>query len=166
MKKVQARSRARRRPLQLVLVVVAVLGLAAGAEASRYIPSTLAPELEAGLPSLDDLSHAGAGADTHTQPFALFTAEDHLFLAAFSAIDLAEVDRLLAGDRYRLFAASSPLPRPVELAVKRKHASGYLDILSGGNVWGSLDLAPILHRRTFQGLWTDPVTGLSYARAR
>jgi len=157
-------SRRSRRLLPLLLVVLVGLLAAPAADASRYVPSPIAAA--ATPPRLPELEVASGAGPAQVSAYALFTAEDLSSLAAYSLLDSSEAERLPPLGRYRLFERESSIPRPVEHAVISKLASGLPTWVAGDNVKRWRYLGPESHRVTFQGLWTDPVTGLSYARNR
>ena len=127
-----------------VLAVAAALLAPASAEASRYLPQALEP-VTAPPASLEDL--AASDVDHHPALPAL-TAADRLDL-----VDLAAGARLEA-QRLGLHLASG------ELGAARKTASGGQTWVGEDNVRPISEMGVKTRRPTFQGLWTDPVTGL------
>jgi len=69
-------------------------------------------------------------------------------------------------ERLRLFDDLRLPERPLELVEARKTASGSSTFGLGLNVWQTGGLGRKCSELSFQGLWTDPVTGISYARNR
>jgi len=69
-------------------------------------------------------------------------------------------------ERLRLFDDLRLPERPLELVEARKTASGSSTYTLGLNVWQTGDLSQECSGLSFQGLWTDPVTGIAYARNR
>ncbi|MCD4749022.1 MAG: hypothetical protein K8R59_06585 [Thermoanaerobaculales bacterium] len=55
---------------------------------------------------------------------------------------------------------------PLDLLQVKKTASGVFDLGIECNVWQTGGLSQKCSSPSFQGLWTDPTTGLSYARNR
>ena len=141
------------KPLALaaaLLATSAALLAPVSVEASRYLPQALVPSVVPQA-SLEDL--AAGDVDHRPAPPAL-TAADRLDLG-----DLAAGARLEA-QRLGLHLASG------QLGAARKTASGGQTWLTESNIRIISELGAETLRRTFQGLWTDPVTGLAYARAR
>ena len=134
-----------------VLAAAATLLAPAPADASRYLPQ-LSQRAAPPPASLEDLA---PGADAcHIPQLPLLTPADRRDL-----VDLAAGARLEA-QRLALRLASA------ELEWGLKTASGGQTSGTEPNVRPSSDLGQKSHRPTFQGLWTDPVSGLSYARNR
>jgi len=69
-------------------------------------------------------------------------------------------------ERLRLFDDLRLPPRPLELVEARKTASGSSTYTLRLNIRQTGDLSRESGGLSFQGLWTDPVTGISYARNR
>ncbi len=69
-------------------------------------------------------------------------------------------------ERLRIFEDLRLPPRPLELVEAQKTASGSSTYTLGLNVWQTGDLSQECSGLSFQGLWTDPVTGIAYARNR
>jgi len=69
-------------------------------------------------------------------------------------------------ERLRLFDDLRLPPRPLELVEARKTASGVKHHDLGLNIQQTGGLDRNCSGLSFQGLWTDPVTGISYARNR
>ncbi len=68
--------------------------------------------------------------------------------------------------RLRLFADLSLPERPLELVEASKTASMVFALGIQYNVWQTGGLGQNRGGPSFQGLWTDPVTGIAYARNR
>ena len=69
-------------------------------------------------------------------------------------------------NRFRLFEDLGWPVHPLELLQVKKTASGVFDLGIQCNVWQTGGLGQNCGSPSFQGLWTDPTTGLSYARNR
>jgi len=69
-------------------------------------------------------------------------------------------------ERLRLFDDLRLPPRPLELVEAQKTASGVKRYDLGLNIRQTGGLSRESGGLSFQGLWTDPVTGISYARNR
>ena len=69
-------------------------------------------------------------------------------------------------ERLRLFEDLRLPERPLELVEARKTASGVKHYDLGLNIRQTGGLGRNCSGLSFQGLWTDPVTGISYARNR
>ena len=67
---------------------------------------------------------------------------------------------------FRLFDDLSLPERPLELVQIQKTATGVSTCGLRLNIWQTGDLSQNCSGPSFQGLWTDPVTGISYARNR
>ncbi len=139
-----------------LLAAAAALLLPTPADASRYLPTSL-PAIAAPQPSVEELA-----ADVDDGPrFVVLTAATRGDLAALAA------GARLEEQRFRLPATA------LELAWSQKTASGGVTPGAAANDWGHNDLAAEMRwsnqsgqNLLFQGLWTDPATGISYARAR
>ena len=142
----------------LCLALVAV-----PAQAARLLPSS--PSLDA-APRVAELVDLESPSISPTHGLPLFTLEDHWLVTVLSVVDAPEPGELLPRDRYRLFAESQSLPPPVRAALIAKLASGPQTWPSEPISLGRSDLGEKSHRLSFQGLWTDPTTGLAYARNR
>ena len=142
----------------LCLALVAV-----PAQAARLLPSS--PSLDAAprVTELVDLDHPSS---PQAAGLPLFTLQDHWLVTVLSVIDAPEPGELLPRERYRLFAESQSLPPPVRAALIAKLASGPQTWPSEPISLERSDLGEKSHRLFFQGLWTDPTTGLAYARNR
>jgi len=68
--------------------------------------------------------------------------------------------------RYRLFGDLTLPERPLELVQIQKTASGFSTCEMRLNIWQTGGLSQNCSGPSFQGLWTDRVTGISYARNR
>jgi len=68
--------------------------------------------------------------------------------------------------RYRLFGDLTLPERPLELVQIQKTASGVSTSEMRLNIWQTGGLRQKCGSPSFQGLWTDPVTGIAYARNR
>ena len=68
--------------------------------------------------------------------------------------------------RFRLFGDLSLPERPLELVQIQKTASGVSTCEMRLNIWQTGGLSQNCSGPSFQGLWTDPVTGTAYARNR
>jgi RHS repeat-associated protein len=148
--------------LRLVAALFVCLALAAPiAEASRYLPgmASSTPSLPP-LEALDQVDRAGA------EPFPLLTDGDARQLVALALLDAPAIARLTAEKRLRPLADPGAIPRPVELAAIRKLASGVFDCWPGLNIRETGCLPRNCVDHVFQGLWTDPSTGIAYARNR
>ena len=145
--------------LAAVLLVTALLA-APAAEATRYLPNALATLQMSAAPGFDDVDQVDADA------FWLFAENDVERLTILSALDAPEIKQLTAENRIRLFPYLAAIPRPVELAAISKLASGVSTCAGGLNVWETGGLAQDCGSPSFQGLWTDPTTGIAYARNR
>jgi RHS repeat-associated protein len=106
--------------------------------------------------------HAGEHADR----LPLYTTFDVVTLAFCSALEADQVEATVARQRYRLHLLSSQLARSDELEWGRKTATGVSSWSGERNYkeWSHLERKT--HRPSYQGLWTDPVTGIAYARHR
>ncbi len=140
-----------------LLAATAALLLPASTEASRYLPTSL-PAIAAPQPSFEGPT---AGDVDDSPRFVLLTAATRADLSALAA------GARLEEQRFRLLATV------LELARGHKTASGGVTTGVAANIWGYSYLAANLRwcnqsgqNLLFQGLWTDPVSGLSYARAR
>ena len=69
-------------------------------------------------------------------------------------------------ERLRIFDDLSLPPRPLELVEASKTATGSSTYTLGLNIRQTGDLSRESGGLSFQGLWTDPVTGIAYARNR
>ena len=69
-------------------------------------------------------------------------------------------------ERLRLFEDLRLPERPLEMVEARKTASGVFTLGIQLNIWQTGGLDQNRSGPSFQGLWTDPVTGISYARNR
>jgi len=69
-------------------------------------------------------------------------------------------------ERLRIFGDLRLPPHPLELVEASKIASGVKHYGLGLNIRQTGDLSRESGGLSFQGLWTDPVTGISYARNR
>ncbi len=69
-------------------------------------------------------------------------------------------------ERLRIFDDLSLPPRPLELVEASKTATGVKPLGLGLNTRQTGDLSRESGGLSFQGLWTDPVTGIAYARNR
>ena len=155
-----------------VLLVATLLG-AGGAEAARSLPAPAPLPEPTSFSAAELLSPAADNSASH--PFRLVIPELFSYLTSFCSVSMTHRTtctmrtadfRGTPEKHYRLFLSSRPDLLPTEGFVIWKLASGVFDKSGGNNVWISSELAGDLHRPTFQGLWTDPVTGLSYARNR
>ena len=142
----------------LCLALVAV-----PAQAVRLLPSS--PSLDA-APRIAELVDLQQPSSPHVAGLPLFTLEDHWLVTVLSVVDAPDPGELLPHDRYRLFAESQSLPPPVRAALIAKLASGLQTWPDAPISLGRIDLEEKSHRLFFQGLWTDPTTGLAYARNR
>ena len=142
----------------LCLALVAV-----PAQAARLLPSS--PSLDA-APRVAELVDLQQPSSPHVSGLPLFTLEDHWLVTVLSVVDAPEPGALLPRERYRLFAVSQSLPPPVKAALIAKLASGPQTWASPSIYLERRDLSEKSHRLSFQGLWTDPATGLAYARNR
>jgi len=145
--------------LAAVLLVAALLA-APTAEATRYLPE-IAPKASTPVfltPNKVDQVDAEA--------FWLFAETDVRLFSILALLDASEIEHITAENRIRLFEDSGAIPRPVELAAIRKLASGVLTCDVGSNIWKTGGLAEVCGSPSFQGLWTDPTTGIAYARNR
>ena len=68
--------------------------------------------------------------------------------------------------RHRLFGDLSLLERPLDVVPIQKTASGVFALGIQSNIRQTGGLEQNRSGPTFQGLWTDPVTGIAYARNR
>ena len=133
------------------------------AQAARLLPSP--PRLDA-APHITELVDLDEPLSPQAQGLPLFTLEDHWLVTVLSVVDVPEPGALLPRNRYRLFAESQSLPPPVRAALIAKLASGPQTWPDAPISLGRIDLEEKSHRLFFQGLWTDPTTGLAYARNR
>jgi RHS repeat-associated protein len=154
-----------RKLFSLAAALLVCLALAAPtAEASRYLPGLASSAAAPALPpfeALDQVDPADA-----VEPFPLLTDEDAQLLAALALLDAPEIARLTAEKRLRPLADPGEIPRPVELAAIRKLASGVSTCWTRLNIWETGGLSQNCIEHAFQGLWTDPSTGIAYARNR
>ena len=142
----------------LCLALVAV-----PAQAARLLPSS--PSLDA-APRVAELVDLERPSSSHAAGLPLFTLQDHWLVTLLSVVDAPDPGELLPRERYRLFAESQSLPPPVRAALLAKLASGLQTWPDEPISLGRSDLGEKSHRLSFQGLWTDPATGLAYARNR
>ena len=133
------------------------------AQAARLLPSP--PRLDA-APHITELVDLDEPLSPQAQGLPLFTLEDHWLVTVLSVVDVPEPGALLPRNRYRLFAESQSLPPPVRAALIAKLASGPQTWASPSIYLERRDLSEKSHRPSFQGLWTDPATGIAYARNR
>ncbi len=134
--------------------------VAPAVKATRYLPNDPASTQELPSPIIPDVDQVDAEA------FWLFAEADVRLFSVLALLDASELERINAENRIRLFEESGSIPRPVELAAIRKLASGVLTCGSESNIWETGDLAQDCGSPSFQGLWTDPSTGIAYARNR
>ena len=161
----QTRAAAKRKKLFFLAAVYALLSALLAptpALARRTLPdssgSTLAPQ----LPQLEQL---GADRDAG-DGLALIGPEDRLVFATLTLLDDDQVDAVVARQRHELHLLSADLARAREAARALKTATGVSTSLEQNNFRGWRHLRPESHRQSYQGLCTDPTTGLSYARNR
>ena len=148
--------------LAAVCFLVAAVLAPTPASASRTLPRAIAPDLER-LPVLELAGAAGAG---EAEPLPLYTFVDVVALDRVAGLDDDQVEAAVGRQRHRLHLVSSELARPGALVWGSKTATGVSTWLNADKHLEGSDLRPKLHRPSFQGLWTDPVSGLSYARNR
>jgi len=171
-----AAPRARAVLLGLVLALSVGLSPAAASVTGLHGPHGLAGNGLAGDHVLELLRETARAERAQVQPgpperpaFTLWPApppeNGHLFARAPEAprLELVVLVPAIASDvaeslpetRIRAFGLFEPISRPGSNRVSRENATGYAFSLWGNRV------GP-----TQKGLWTDPVTGISYARAR
>jgi RHS repeat-associated protein len=123
--------------------------------------------LPAPTPDFDQVlaQHAGPTGE-HVDRLPLYTTLDVVTLAFCSALEADQVEATVARQRHRLHLLSSQLARSDELEWGRKTATGVSSWSGERNYkdWSYLERKT--HRPSYQGLWTDPVTGIAYARNR
>ncbi|MCP4896163.1 MAG: RHS repeat-associated core domain-containing protein [bacterium] len=160
-------------------LVLSLLAIAPAVDASRYIPSSLDPPLE---PQLSTLELLAEYEPPEPSPFELLGFEEHLIFTLGIFLEESELEALNAARTLRPLTSDRPLENALRGVWAEKLASG---VKSSESTTISLELKPLnleLHRGhqmatldgrfpggqnlLFQGLWTDPVTGLSYARNR
>jgi len=171
-----AAPRARAVLLGLVLALSVGLSPAAASVTGLHGPHGLAGNGLAGDHVLELLRETARAERAQVQPgpperpaFTLWPApppeNGHLFARAPEAprLELVVLVPAIASDvaeslpetRIRAFGLFEPISRPGSNRVSRENATGYAFSLWGNRV------GP-----TQKGLWTDPVTGIAYARAR
>ena len=148
--------------LAAVCIAAAALLAPSPASATKTAPSLLAPSLAA--PAAPAQPAGAAGELPPTLP--LYTTVDVVTLGGASSLEADQVEAVVARQRYRLHLLSSYLARSDGLESAPKTATGVSSSLGADKHLKRRDLRPKLHRPSYQGLWTDPTTGLSYARNR
>ncbi|MCP4897523.1 MAG: hypothetical protein GY906_11175, partial [bacterium] len=160
-------------------LVLSLLAIAPAVDASRYIPSSLDPPLEPQLSALELLAEYET---PEPSPFELLGFEEHLVFTLGIFLEESELGALNSARSLRPLTSDRPLENALRRVWAEKLASG---VKSSQSTTISLELKPLnldSHRGhqmahldgrfpggqnlLFQGLWTDPVTGLSYARNR
>ncbi len=146
-------------------LVAAALLAPTPASATRTVPGLERPGLGPPPPALDELLEASTVTE-QADRLPLYTTVDVVTLGGASSLEADQVEAVVARQRYRLHLLSGQLARSDELAWGPKTATGLSTSLVADKHLKWRQLEPKPHRRSYQGLWTDPTTGLAYARNR
>jgi len=146
--------------LLVAVVLVSAFLVAPTAEASRYLPNDLTRPQAPTLPNLDDVDQVDAEA------FWFFAESDVELFGLLAVFDAFEIEQLTAENRIRLFPHLAANSHPIEQFAISKLASGFSTCTSESNIWETGGLIQNCGSPSFQGLWTDPTTGIAYARNR
>ena len=151
--------------LTLVLIVGALVSVTTPAEATRTVPDFVTA-FEPGLAVAIEVFEALGNSEKPNDTFVIFNDDDLSLFAALSFLDASEIGRLNAENRFRLFTIAGEIPPLVKHLLTPKTALPASTSALECNVLAPRDLANICGSLSFQGTWTDPVTGLAYHRHR